>query len=128
MFQFRNYSKTKVKLGVIIVIYVALAVTYSVVVPIGRGADEWAHYWYAQFIADNGRLPASPAEREAAGYKSDWPPLYHALAAGLTGWIDTTGPPTFSTAQIAMTVLPTTTSIPWRKSDQATARKPPDMV
>jgi 4-amino-4-deoxy-L-arabinose transferase-like glycosyltransferase len=64
-------------------------------VPIGRGADEWAHYWYAQFIADNGRLPASIAERETAGYKSDWPPLYHALAAAATGWIDTAGPPTF---------------------------------
>jgi hypothetical protein len=72
-----------------------LAVAYSVVTPIGRGADEWAHYWYAQFIADNGRLPASAAEREAAGYKSDWPPLYHALAAAATGWVDTAGPPTF---------------------------------
>ena len=72
-----------------------LAVTYSVVVPIGRGADEWAHYWYAQFIAQHGRLPANPAEREAAGYKSDWPPLYHLFAAGVTAWVGTDGSPTF---------------------------------
>lgn len=83
------------RLAVLLVIYLVLAVTYSVVTPIGRGADEWAHYWYAQFIAQNRRLPASPAEREAAGYKSDWPPLYHLLTAGVTAWVDTQGPPAF---------------------------------
>ena len=83
------------KFILILAVYLVLAVSYSIVVPIGRGADEWAHYWYAQFIADHGRLPANSAEREAAGYKSDWPPLYHFFAAGLTGWIETDGPPTF---------------------------------
>ncbi|MCB0196409.1 MAG: glycosyltransferase family 39 protein, partial [Anaerolineae bacterium] len=83
------------RLFLILAIYLILAVAYSIVVPIGRGADEWAHYWYAQFIADNGRLPASPAERETAGYKSDWPPLYHLAAAGLTFWVETDGPPSF---------------------------------
>ncbi|MBN1219055.1 MAG: glycosyltransferase family 39 protein [Anaerolineae bacterium] len=88
-------SKVKLKLALILALYLVLATAYSVVVPIGRGADEWAHYWYAQFIAGHGRLPASLAEREAAGYKSDWPPLYHLFAAGSTFWIDTEGPPTF---------------------------------
>lgn len=83
------------RLILIIFLYLLFSVTYSIIVPIGRGADEWAHYWYAQFIAQNGRLPATLAERETAGYKSDWPPLYHLLAAGLTAWIDTAGPPTF---------------------------------
>ena len=83
------------KLILILVIYLALAVAYSVVVPIGRGADEWAHYGYARFIAEHGRLPLSPAERAIAGYKSDWPPLYHLAAAGLTAWVDTAGPPAF---------------------------------
>jgi len=87
--------RSNLKLALILAIYLILAVTYSVVIPIGRGADEWAHYWYAQFIAQNGRLPANPAEREVAGYKSDWPPLYHSLAAAVTGWIETDGPPTF---------------------------------
>ncbi len=85
----------QLRLVLILLIYLALAVSYSVVTPIGRGADEWAHYWYAQFIARHGRLPANPAERETAGYKSDWPPLYHLSAAALTAWIDTSGPPTF---------------------------------
>jgi hypothetical protein len=83
------------QLQLILVLYLILAVTYSIVTPIGRGADEWAHYWYSQFIAQHGRLPANPAEREIAGYKSDWPPLYHLLAAGATAWIETDGPPTF---------------------------------
>ncbi|MDX1524120.1 MAG: glycosyltransferase family 39 protein, partial [Anaerolineae bacterium] len=81
--------------GVVLLIYLVLAVSYSIIVPIGRGADEWAHYWYAQFIADNGRLPNSAAERETAGYKSDWPPLYHLFAALITAPVETDGPPTF---------------------------------
>jgi 4-amino-4-deoxy-L-arabinose transferase-like glycosyltransferase len=82
-------------LALILLLYLGLAVAYSLVVPIGRGADEWAHFWYAQFIAEQGRLPANPAERATAGYKSDWPPLYHLLVAGVTASIDTAGPPAF---------------------------------
>lgn len=87
------------RLGVILLLYLILAVAYSIVVPIGRGADEWAHFWYAQFIAQHGRLPANPVERETAGYKSDWPPLYHLLAAGVTAWVETDGPPAFKYLQ-----------------------------
>jgi hypothetical protein len=58
------------------------------------GVDGVPHYWYAQFIADQ-RLPANPPS-EAAGYKSDWPPLYHLLTAAITGWIDTCHPPSTS--------------------------------
>ncbi len=96
-----KYSMSKLgnapilKLSLIILLYLVLAVSYSLVTPIGRGADEWAHYWYAQFIAQHRRLPLTPEERDLAGYKSDWPPLYHLAAAAFTGWIDTEGPPTF---------------------------------
>ncbi len=83
------------RLSLIILLYLVLAVGYSIVVPIGRGADEWAHYWYAQFIAQNRRLPLTPEERDLAGYKSDWPPLYHLATAAVTGWVNTAGPPTF---------------------------------
>ena len=83
------------RLALILILYLILAISFSLVTPIGRGADEWAHYWYAQFIAHHGRLPANPAERETAGYKSDWPPLYHLFAAAATAWIETDGPPTF---------------------------------
>ena len=95
MLKYIKRSNHNSRLALILIIYLTLALLYSIIVPIGRGADEWAHYWYAQFIADHGRLPANPAEREAAGYKSDWPPLYHLLTAAMTGWIETDGPPTF---------------------------------
>ncbi len=95
----RSKPKYSLKLAGVLLLYLALAITYSVVVPIGRGADEWAHYWYAGFITEHGRLPANPTEREVAGYKSDWPPLYHLLAAGVTGWVDTDGPPAFKYRQ-----------------------------
>jgi hypothetical protein len=95
MWKFLERFKVQSRLILICILYLALAVTYSVVVPIGKGADEWAHYWYAQFIAQHHRLPANPAERETAGYKSDWPPLYHLLTATVTGWIETAGPPAF---------------------------------
>jgi hypothetical protein len=92
----RSFSITRNwRLGLVLLIYLALAGVYSVVAPIGAGADEWAHYWYASFIAAKGRLPASFAEREVAGYKSDWPPLYHGVVAGITAWVETDGPPTF---------------------------------
>ena len=96
IFRSRRLARSPgVRLALVLALFLALAVLYSLVVPIGRGADEWAHYWYARFISEHGRLPASPVEREAAGYKSDWPPLYHLLAAGLTAGVDTAGPPTF---------------------------------
>ncbi len=85
----------KGRLTLVLTLYLVLATIYSVITPIGRGADEWAHYWYAQFIAQHGRLPLNPTERKTAGYKSDWPPLYHLSAAAVTAWVDTAGPPTF---------------------------------
>ncbi|MEW5959917.1 MAG: hypothetical protein AB1801_19520, partial [Chloroflexota bacterium] len=87
------------QLILILLIYLFLVIAYSVIVPIGRGADEWAHYWYAQFIAQHRRLPLNPVERDAAGYKSDWPPLYHLAAAAVTAWVDISGPPTFKYRQ-----------------------------
>src|SRR6185503_5771637 len=95
MLKYLKRSNHHWRWALILIIYLMLAVLYSIIVPIGRGADEWAHYWYAQFIADHGRLPANPAEREAAGYQSDWPPLYPLLTAAITRWIETDGPPTF---------------------------------
>ncbi|HMQ54393.1 MAG TPA: glycosyltransferase family 39 protein [Anaerolineae bacterium] len=76
---------------IILLVYVALATAHSLIVPLTAGNDEWAHFLYARFIAEHGRLPTSLAEREdknEAGTKSDDPPLYHLLVAAagqLTG-------------------------------------------
>lgn len=81
------------RLGLIIGIYAVLAGLYSVSLPLHKAADEIAHFRYSRFIAQHGRLPLTPAEREQADYKSNQPPLYHVLVAALTGWSDSPGPP-----------------------------------
>jgi len=75
----------------VLLIYVALAVAHSRVAPLSIGNDEWAHFLYARFIAEHGRLPVNLAEREnkdEAGTKSDDPPLYHLLAAGVNSAVN----------------------------------------
>ncbi|HEX9926650.1 MAG TPA: hypothetical protein VGD99_28650, partial [Anaerolineae bacterium] len=54
---------------------------FSSLVLLGEAPDEPAHLSYARFIARTGHLPTSLSEREAAGYRSVWPPLYHLLVA-----------------------------------------------
>ena len=56
--------------------------------PLGEASDELAHMDLIRFIGDEGHLPRNEAERQAAGYKSDSPMLYHILAGVITGWID----------------------------------------
>ncbi|MCB9078241.1 MAG: phospholipid carrier-dependent glycosyltransferase [Anaerolineaceae bacterium] len=63
-------------------LHIALAVAYTLLIPLGEAPDEPAHLTYAQFIANHGGLPATLAERRQAGYRSTWPPLYHTLVAG----------------------------------------------
>lgn len=71
---------------IILLVYFALATAHSLIVPLSAGNDEWAHFLYARFIAEHGRLPTSLAERQnknEAGTKSDDPPLYHLLVAAV---------------------------------------------
>lgn len=76
------------RLAVVLFIYVILASTHSVTVPLTVGNDEWAHFLYIRFIAENGHLPATTAERDEAGYKSDAPPLYHLLVSATTSGVE----------------------------------------
>ena len=73
---------------IIMLIYTVMAVAHSLIAPLTSGNDEWAHFLYVRFIAEHERLPATVAERNEAGYKSDAPPLYHLLAAGLAAGVE----------------------------------------
>ncbi|HRV94891.1 MAG TPA: hypothetical protein P5526_22215, partial [Anaerolineae bacterium] len=86
---------TTIFLPLLIFSYSFLAIIFTTVIPLSKAPDEYVHYLYIRFIADNGRPPINLDEQQAAGYKSDQPPLYHALVALLTGGIDTSGPPSF---------------------------------
>lgn len=74
--------KLEKPLILIILLHLCLAAAYAGLIPLGEAPDEPAHLRYVQFIAKNKNLPTSLAEREEAGYRSPWPPLYHFLAAG----------------------------------------------
>ncbi|MFQ5613972.1 MAG: hypothetical protein ACE5H9_17760, partial [Anaerolineae bacterium] len=65
----------------IVLLRLALLLAYTGLIPLGEAPDEPAHLDYARFIAQHGRLPADLAERDAAGYRSVWPPLYHLLVS-----------------------------------------------
>ncbi len=78
--------------ALLLALYVALALVHAWLAPLTTGPDELPHYEYANFIAEHGRLPLTPAERDRAGYKSDQPPFYHLLAALPMGLVNTDGP------------------------------------
>ena len=77
-------------LAAILILFAALGVIYSVVVPPFEASDEKWHYPMVKYVADNGALPV-----QVPGVETPWrqegsqPPLYYALAAAATSWIDT---------------------------------------
>jgi len=85
-----KFSPHHAKLITILLLYLALATTHSLIVPLTVGNDEWAHFRYIRFIAEHGRLPLNWTERDEAGYKADAPPLYHLIVAAVTSPISPT--------------------------------------
>ena len=75
---------------VLLVLTMVLAGVYSFVTPVMEASDELWHYPMVKYIADHRALPV-----QVAGVETPWrqegsqPPLYYALSALLTGWIDT---------------------------------------
>ena len=82
-------------------IYFLLALTYGIVIPIFEAPDENIHYFTAEWIADNGRLPYVPQTTEEAerldlqvewtGQEAAQPPLYYLLASLVIAPLDTDG-------------------------------------
>jgi 4-amino-4-deoxy-L-arabinose transferase-like glycosyltransferase len=74
---------------ILLAVYLAVTLTYGFLNPLGEGPDEVANIELISFISRKGHLPRTYAERQAAGYKSDWPMLlYHAPVGMATRWID----------------------------------------
>lgn len=74
----------------IVVLFIALSATYSMVAPLLESPDESRHYPYVKHLADGHGLPvqdpANPGPWEQEGSQ---PPLYYMVAAAMTHWIDT---------------------------------------
>jgi len=66
----------------ILLIYLALAVGYSVVMPLGEAPDEADHFAYIRFIGENQQLPEGPRITQGKH-----PPLYYAAVAALTAGV-----------------------------------------
>jgi 4-amino-4-deoxy-L-arabinose transferase-like glycosyltransferase len=74
----------------IIVAFITLGVTYSVVTPIFEASDELWHYPFVKHLADGNGLPVQDANADQPWrQEGSQPPLYYALSALATFWIDT---------------------------------------
>jgi hypothetical protein len=74
----------------ILLLYLLLALGYGLVNPLFEAPDEHWHYFTAQYIADNGRLPAVTAEYdEWLSQQAAQPPLYYLLGSLIVRPIDT---------------------------------------
>ncbi|MFP4394848.1 MAG: glycosyltransferase family 39 protein [Anaerolineales bacterium] len=78
---------------VIVALFLVLGVVYSVKVPLFEASDELWHYPMVAHIAEQWDLPVQPLEPGAESgpwrQEASQPPLYYALGAALTFWIDT---------------------------------------
>jgi hypothetical protein len=74
----------------IIIAFLALGITYSVVTPIFEASDELWHYPFVKHLADGNGLPVQdPSSNQPWRQEGSQPPLYYALGALATFWIDT---------------------------------------
>lgn len=74
-------------ISAILLLFTILALAYSVVNPLHEATDELRHYRFVRYIAAQGRLPVQG--QEPCRSQSHHPPLFYALGAVATGWIDT---------------------------------------
>jgi hypothetical protein len=70
--------------------FIALGVTYSIITPIFEAGDEIWHYPFVQHLAMGNGLPIQDPNVETLWkQEGGQPPLYYALGALVTFWIDT---------------------------------------
>jgi len=73
----------------LLALFGALGALYSVTTPLFEAGDELWHYPYVQWLARGNGLPVQqPAQKQLWEQEGGQPPLYYALAAATTFWID----------------------------------------
>ena len=81
-------------IGLILITFIGLGVTYSLVTPLFEAPDEIQHYFYVKYLADERTLPVlTIPEGEIFQQEGSQPPLYYLLGALATFWIDTDDAP-----------------------------------
>jgi hypothetical protein len=77
-------------LGIIVSLFVALGITYSVVTPIFEASDELWHFPFVEHLANGGSLPVQrPDQVGLWRQEASQPPLYYALGAIAVWPVDT---------------------------------------
>lgn len=80
--------RTRWVLAAILLLYLAVAVGFSVATPIFEAPDEPEHFFYARYLAQTGRLPVAE-EGARWAQEATQPPLYYALVAAPIALVDT---------------------------------------
>jgi 4-amino-4-deoxy-L-arabinose transferase-like glycosyltransferase len=76
-------------LSLVLLAFLGLGVIYSLATPVFEASDEIFHYPVVKHIADGRGLPVQdPKARAAWEQEGSQPPLYYALAAMATAWIN----------------------------------------
>ena len=77
-------------LTVLVAVFLLLATVYSIATPIFEAGDEIWHYPFVRHLATGNGLPVQdPAVKTLWAQEGGQPPLYYALGALATAWIDT---------------------------------------
>jgi len=77
-------------IALILATFIVLGITYSLVTPIFEASDELWHYPFVKHLADGNDLPVQDASADQPWrQEGSQPPLYYALSALATLWIDT---------------------------------------
>jgi len=78
-------------LVIILALFLALGLTYSVVVPPFETPDEVWHYLYVKYVAEARGLPVYDGANPLPMYQeASQPPLYYLVSGLATSWINTT--------------------------------------
>lgn len=83
--------KHKRSLLILLILFIGLALFYSVIIPIFEGPDEDDHFRYAKYLADYRAFPVQSFEPGGgtAGHQGWQPPLYYSLVALMIAPLDT---------------------------------------
>lgn len=77
-------------LAFVVSAFLTLGIFYSIETPIFEAGDEIWHYPFVQSLATGHGLPVQdPARKDLWAQEGGQPPLYYALSAAATFWIDT---------------------------------------
>ncbi len=86
----QNFLASERAIFFLVALFVLLGALYSVTTPIFEAGDELWHYPHVQWIARGNGLPVQdPTHKQLWEQEGGQPPLYYAIAAASTFWIDT---------------------------------------